>query len=687
MNFLVPAFLAGLAALAIPIVMHLRHREKGTPVLFPSLMFLEQLAIRTSKRQRITDWPLLALRALALALLVLAFARPFAADSAEAAAADEPKVSVILLDRSMSMGHTEVWPAAIDSARRIVREAGPQDRVALILFDDEAEVAQTLSTDRAAIDAVLQTAKPTARGTRYVSALRAARSVLLDAPSVPAELVVITDLQRGGVAGLAGLELPSRVTVRSVAIAPTSKSNSSVTGVDVRRVADLDRTRLSVQARVIARSLEAPRTVRAQLQIDGRASGEQTVTLPVDGERVVAFDAVPLPSGRVRGMITLENDKLAADDTFYFALAGEDALPVVLLAANDAIESETLFAERALAIGRAPTVRITRQLPGTLTSPTLRNAGLAVVWDTPLTAGENTALDAFVQAGGGAVVVVGRRLSARGANIPMSVVTVDGATDRFSDRGGTFGEVQNEHPLFSAFRETPGALTSARFLRYARVTPAAGSDVIARFDDGLPAVIERRVGAGRVITLAVPMDTRTGDLPLQPAFLPFLRRLALHTSGHAASPLWQLTSEAWALPKRMQDPVVSSPSGELQRPTASDTVAAAVPLAERGVYAAYSREVSGDPVATVAANVSPIESDLSAVDARELLVGVSVSEQEDAAGAGPAGSIEVEKRQGFWRWLLIIAALLLVAETLLANRGWRGKAARLTVAGTERSAP
>ena len=76
-GFLVPAFLAGLAALAIPLLMHLRHRDKDRPYRFPSLMFLEQLPIRTSQRQRITDWPLLLLRALAVAALVFAFESGF----------------------------------------------------------------------------------------------------------------------------------------------------------------------------------------------------------------------------------------------------------------------------------------------------------------------------------------------------------------------------------------------------------------------------------------------------------------------------------------------------------------------------------------------------------------------------------------------------------------------------------
>ena len=76
MGFLFPAFLAAMAALAVPIVLHLRHRDKDRPQRFPSLMFLEQLPIRTAQRRRVTDLPLLLLRALALALIVFAFARP-----------------------------------------------------------------------------------------------------------------------------------------------------------------------------------------------------------------------------------------------------------------------------------------------------------------------------------------------------------------------------------------------------------------------------------------------------------------------------------------------------------------------------------------------------------------------------------------------------------------------------------
>jgi hypothetical protein len=108
MGFLVPAFLAGLAALIVPVVLHLRHRDKDTPHRFPSLMFVERLPIRTAQRRRITDWPLLLLRALAIALLVLAFARPLWSRPGIARATATDRTVIVLLDRSMSMGHVGV---------------------------------------------------------------------------------------------------------------------------------------------------------------------------------------------------------------------------------------------------------------------------------------------------------------------------------------------------------------------------------------------------------------------------------------------------------------------------------------------------------------------------------------------------------------------------------------------------
>ena len=62
MGLLAPLFLTGLAALAVPVLIHLIQREKNTVVRFPSLMFVRKVPYESVRRRKIRNWALLALR-------------------------------------------------------------------------------------------------------------------------------------------------------------------------------------------------------------------------------------------------------------------------------------------------------------------------------------------------------------------------------------------------------------------------------------------------------------------------------------------------------------------------------------------------------------------------------------------------------------------------------------------------
>src|SRR5437016_13849255 len=97
MAFLTPLFLAGLGAIAIPVVIHLIQRERKRVVEFPSLMFIRRIPYQSVRRRRIRHWWLLLMLAAALALIALAFARPsFRQSAIAAAAAAGARESVIL---------------------------------------------------------------------------------------------------------------------------------------------------------------------------------------------------------------------------------------------------------------------------------------------------------------------------------------------------------------------------------------------------------------------------------------------------------------------------------------------------------------------------------------------------------------------------------------------------------------
>src|SRR5213083_358535 len=100
MAFLTPLFLVGLAAIAVPVLIHLIQRERKRVVEFPSLMFVRRIPYQSVRRRRIRHWPLLLMRAAAIALIVTAFARPFLRLSTPAATATGAREVAIVVDRS-----------------------------------------------------------------------------------------------------------------------------------------------------------------------------------------------------------------------------------------------------------------------------------------------------------------------------------------------------------------------------------------------------------------------------------------------------------------------------------------------------------------------------------------------------------------------------------------------------------
>src|SRR5512145_3205468 len=141
MAFLTPLLLVALAGLAIPVLLHLIQKERKNVVQFPSLMFLRRIPYQSVQRRRIRHWLLLMMRLAALALIVLAFARPFFdREDLGGAGATGAREVVVLLDRSYSMGYGDRWSRALAAAREAVNGLSPSDRASIVVFSSGAEV-------------------------------------------------------------------------------------------------------------------------------------------------------------------------------------------------------------------------------------------------------------------------------------------------------------------------------------------------------------------------------------------------------------------------------------------------------------------------------------------------------------------------------------------------------------------
>lgn len=675
MQFLAPFFLAGLAALAIPVLIHLTHRERETPVRFPSLMFLRRIPYRARRRQRIRHWLLFLLRVAAVALVTTAFARPLLRGVATAAPGEaQARDVVILTDRSMSMGYGDRWQRAVAGARSVLDGLAPDDRATVVLFADRAEVVGP-TNEPATLVAVLEGARPLPAATRFGAAFRLAAD-LLDASDLPRrEVVLVTDLQRSGAGDIESSRLPggTSLAVVNVGAEPTA-GNLAVTGVVMEQGRGAERGRLVASARVANTGADDVRGVRVTLEMNAVSLRTLTVDVPARATVSVAFPAVAAPTAAVRGRVVLAADRLPADDAFHFIARPAEPVRVLLLEAGGSGAAAWLYLERALAIGSQPpfTVETRRELPP---AATLDGYDLVVTHDVPGGGGGAT-LRRYVENGGGLLLILGREGGRGFASVlPEVVRAVGDPVDRLADGGATVSVLAFEHPVFEAFRAPrSGDFSTARFFRYRRIEAGGSAHTLARFDDGAPALLDATVGSGRVMAVPTDLSTAWNDFPLQPVFLPLVQRMARYLADWTEEPLSYTAGTAldlaWLAGRvgATSEVAIDAPSG---RTTVTRVDGSAVHLDEAGFYTVRPGP-SASAGTLLAVNPPIAESDLEAIDQEELVAAVTAPPGGDGAATAspraPRGASELERRQALWWYLLLGVGVVLAVETVLANR-------------------
>ncbi|UCC99607.1 MAG: BatA domain-containing protein, partial [Phycisphaerales bacterium] len=138
MSFLYPLLLAGIAAIGVPIVLHLIRRHTRNRVTFSSLMFLRTTLPRLTSRSRLQNIPLLALRCIMLCLLAFAFSRPFFWRPAGEQQVRPGRRMVLLIDTSASMRRVGMWTRAVSEAQSVLADVSRTDRVCVVSFDQNA---------------------------------------------------------------------------------------------------------------------------------------------------------------------------------------------------------------------------------------------------------------------------------------------------------------------------------------------------------------------------------------------------------------------------------------------------------------------------------------------------------------------------------------------------------------------
>lgn len=670
MSFLAPLFFVALAGLAIPVLLHLTQREKKQIQRFPSLMFVRKIPYQSVRRRKIQNWLLLLVRLAALALIILAFARPFfSRPDAPIVPGQGAREVVVLLDTSYSMGFGGRWEQARAAAADAVQGLGAADRGSVVLFSSSADILVRSSGEREALAAAVSGAKPGAGATRYAPALKVAGSILAESTLPRREVVLVSDFQRGGWRGEEGARLPAGATVTPVSVqGPVTQPNLTVTGVSLARSTFANQERVVVTAGVSNRTEQPAPGATATLEVGGLPIATRPIVVDPGGSASVTFEPVTISARNLRGTVKLSADALEADNLFHFVVSPAEPVRVALI---DRGGESALYLSRALAIGEAPRFETVTRPPDALPDTDLQRSAVVLLNDVAVTDALARRLKTFVERGGGLLVAAGPRAAWPG-DVDLLPASIGAPVDRSRGEAARIGGVEFTHPVFEPFR-APGSgdFSTTRVYGYRNVSAVSGGQVLARFDSGAPAMLARQVGSGRVLLWASTLDQAWSDLPIKPVFLPFVHRAVGHLAAYREPQPWVtvgqvLEASASGRPRdQAGSRVVMTPGGE--RSAVADEGDGVLELREQGFY-----EIRGaaSDVTVVASNVDPAEGDLTPLDPKEIVAAATggASGESARAAAVPQGPEAQERNQRLWWYLLVAGVLLLGLDTLLSNR-------------------
>jgi hypothetical protein len=675
------AFLVGVVAALLPLIIHLIGRQRATPHRFAAISLLLRAERRVARRVELGNLALLALRTLATALIPIILARPHAASSDIDRPPPAPDAgTVIVVDASFSMqlrlrGAT-LFEIARDRATDLIREMGAAEEIAIVIARKSPErVTPGLTADRALLLAATAKLDVSAERSDITAALADAETLLQSSTRATRRVVLISDF--------AGPDFPEwrpsdpAITFYRADVARGARlRNRAVTAVRVQPAFDVGANTFRFAVTVANHSDEPARALPIRLRV---ATQELSGTIDVAPRAEATKDFhLALPLGEVlSGRASIDPDDLPLDDSHPFVVSsnlGPRVLVVNGAPSTIPHKDEVHYLTRALRVVSTPQgpVRATVVTPDEASNFAAFDiiffcnvaTGTAILGEARV-----RELEAAVRRGAGLVVTAGANTNAKtfAGNIDRLLpATLHTENVRSPTAPLTTLTPGTDSAATRAFKEAASLGSPAPTFTRAMVLlpkPGTRAATLLRFSDGTPALVEHALENGRVLVFASTLDRDWTDLPIRPLFAPWIADLVDTLSPKAGVDRTMRLHPGDAIPiPAAANVVVTGPAGfeETRKPGDSRTVA----LRHAGLFKIDVRDLAAGPGAKPVSTMLAVTPDPAESNVAKAAAAQSDAKAPLAVASANARPLGPPLMTAFAIGLL----LLLLAEAALVAR-------------------
>jgi hypothetical protein len=525
MNFLFPTFLIGLAAIAIPIIIHLFNFRKYKKVYFTNVQFLKELKQESDNKSKLKEWLILAMRILAISCLVFAFAQPFIPGKVKTIQGE--KAISIYIDNSFSMESTNKKGTLLENSKtlatEIVNTFNASDKFQLLTNDFEGKHQRFISKEEFVEQ--LNDVKISSATKSISDVIKRQQDFLQNSSAKNKRIFLLSDFQKN-TSVISKSDIDTSISISCIPIISSEVNNVYIDSVWFETPVQQYETQQIIHAIVINKSNKDIENGSLKLYINDAQVSLSSFNVSAGNKKDVSISFTVKFKGINKGVLKIEDYPITYDDNFFFSFNAQTTINTLLINGKDtktAGNFKSLMQNDSLFVYK-------ENSDASIDYSVFSKTNIIVLNElNTITSGLTSELQKFVNAGGSVVIFPNKKSDIISYNAAFQtlllpqIIKLDTTNIKTQSINFEQGLYEGVFDKVDQRMDLPKVFEHFEFTK----TTNNNSQGLVLLQNGQFLISLNTLGNGKVYVFSIPSDETSSNLLKHALFVPTLIKMAI----------------------------------------------------------------------------------------------------------------------------------------------------------------